>query len=133
MNRTYYTLDDMLQQFEDWKLSIVLFTNDKGQKEASIMTYGGYTMTGLPCFSTWWGRGVGNTRFMALRDAIERVGKVREDMVIENVIEVAIILGALGFMWTRTEKFKKKFDGFVDIFSQSHPEFDILKFKREYC
>ena len=54
-------------------------------------------------------------------------------MVIENVIEVAIILGALGFLWRRGEKFKKKFDGFVDIFSASHPEFDMIRFKKEYC
>jgi len=83
--RTYYTIDDMLQQFEDWGLSVIVFTNKEGQKEASIMTYGGVSLMGMPMLSTYWGRGVGNTRWQALRDAIERVGKTRDDMLAEGL------------------------------------------------
>ena len=83
--RTYYTIDEMLQQFEDWGLSVVIFTNKEGQKEASIMTFGGTSMMGLPCFSTWWGRGVGTTRFEVLQKVIERVGKTRDDMLEEGL------------------------------------------------
>ena len=53
--------------------------------------------------------------------------------MIESAIELAVIMSVLAAIWRDVRKNKKKIVGFVDIYAQSHKEFDILKFKKEYC
>ncbi len=84
-NRQFQTMDDMMQQFEDWGLSLVICKNDEGLREVNIYTTGGTSLMGMPMLYTWWGRGVAKTRFEALQKAIERIGKTRDDMIAEGL------------------------------------------------
>jgi hypothetical protein len=82
------TVDDMLQEFEDYGLSVWLFKSETGIRQAQIYKMGTmvdasghkFDIPGL----VWYTNGVGSTRVEALEDALERVTTLRKEIESEG-------------------------------------------------